>query len=547
MDRALGISEVHLLNDRYLGSGAYGEVIEAEWCGTICAAKRMHQIFLQTLQPSDLEKFLQDFLKECQIWSLLRHPNICQFLGNYYPKESRVPIFVVEKMDTSLRRHLEDRGKEDFLLLDKVRVLQQVVQGLTYLHSFHPEPLVHHDLSPNNILLNKYTYITKITDFGMTRAIDRSNLTRQSSIKGTPVFMPPEALSRPLKYDEKLDVFSYGNCIATTLTHQWPDPCGPKMYKDGKTIPLSEFQRRKAQIDMFNDREKCLFLGITEACLSDLSDPRPSSLELVSAMREIETKLKRDDPTACTWVHRIESQISKEREDKSILERDKVVLKNEKAHLEQQVDSLVQLNEELQEKLQEERKEHQSDYLKYRQLSLGQRKNNLKLSAQINQMKSNDGSSPENIGGDYNDALNETFPLTDFDVQMLHKYCQNGNYDRARQLLNDMTDMGSDPSVLLQSRLGPSDSTPLHVAADSGHATILELLIGFGGCVNSKDKRRCTPLHLAVSSGHSECVQVLIQHEADINAQDESGMTLIKMAELGARTNIVRALKSAGK
>ena len=75
------------------------------------------------------------------------------------------------------------------------------------------------------------TYLTKLTDFGMTRAIDAASLTRSSSIKGTPGFMPPEALRYPPQYDEKLNVFSYGNLIIMTITHEWPTPVIPRPSK----------------------------------------------------------------------------------------------------------------------------------------------------------------------------------------------------------------------------------------------------------------------------------------------------------------------------
>ena len=113
-----------------------------------------------------------------------------------YYDPSRTPVMVLEKMDTSLRLMLEATPKEEFPLINKVVILRQVAQGLVYLHSHSPK-LVHHDLSPNNILVNEVTYVTKLTDFGMIRAI--------------------EALHYPLQYNDKLDVFSNGNVIITII------------------------------------------------------------------------------------------------------------------------------------------------------------------------------------------------------------------------------------------------------------------------------------------------------------------------------------------
>ena len=179
--------------DTKLGRGADATVHEVEWNGTVCAAKRLHEILLEDQSPGGVAKLIGNFEAECLTWSKLRHPGVVQFLGVYFERSSRLPVLVMEKMDTSLRTYLEDHNKEEFPLNLKAFVLRQVTQALAYLHSQNP-PLVHHDLSPNNVLLNEVSFVTKVSDFGMSRAINPSVLSRKSSIKGTLAFMAPEAL-----------------------------------------------------------------------------------------------------------------------------------------------------------------------------------------------------------------------------------------------------------------------------------------------------------------------------------------------------------------
>ena len=226
-------------------------------------------------------------MKECQMWSTLRHPQIIQILGAYSEKEYIVPMLILEKMDTTLRHYLENNSKEKFTLPDKIYVLHQVAQALSYLHSRSP-PLVHHDLSPNNVLLNEVSLQAKVTDFGMTRAMDPSKMTRKSSAKGTQAFMPPEALRIPPKYDEKLDVFSYGNVIVTTVIHDWPEPGPPTTLQRGKIIGFSELQRRQQYLALFTQKENELFLPIVRPCLQNDPKMRPTSIQLVTQMRGME-------------------------------------------------------------------------------------------------------------------------------------------------------------------------------------------------------------------------------------------------------------------
>jgi serine/threonine protein kinase len=270
-----------------LGKGADATVQEVDWFGTSCAAKQLHEVLLEDDSPGGAERFIDNFAKECTTWSRLIHPHVVQFLGVCFFEGSRVPSLILEKMDTSLRMFVETHAKEDFLLEDKVYVLRQIAQGLSYLHSRNP-PLVHHDLSPNNVLLNEVSFHTKLSDFGMTRALDLSKMTRKSSVKGTLAFMGPEALHSPPKYDEKLDMFSYGNVMITTVTHKWPEPGPPNRYKGDKLVALTELQRREHYLALFDQKENELFLQLVHSCLKNRPAQRPTSIQLVKEMRKIE-------------------------------------------------------------------------------------------------------------------------------------------------------------------------------------------------------------------------------------------------------------------
>ena len=322
-----------------LGRGADAAVYEVEWNGTPCAAKRLHEVLLEDESPGGTEKLLSNFEAECLTWSKLRHPGVVQFLGVYLEPGSRLPVLIMEKMDTSLRKYLEDHNKEEFPLSLKTFVLRQITQALAYLHSQNP-PLVHHDLSPNNVLLNVVSFVTKLTDFGMSRAINPSTISRKSSIKGTPAFMSPEALQTPPQYDEKLDVFSFGNIILFTVTHEWPEPCHLTQYKGSRLIALDEFERRERYIGMFTAQEKQLFLSTVRRCLENQPHKRPSSVMLVQELRHIESTLPRGDLVACL-IEQLHQQLSTKEEEcrqkeKALKEKDKALLEKDSTIQEQQ-------------------------------------------------------------------------------------------------------------------------------------------------------------------------------------------------------------------
>ena len=316
-----------VLTEEKLGKGAEATVFAAEWNGTVSAAKRLHDILLEDESPGGAEKFISNFEAECLTWSKLRHPGVVQFLGVHMDRRSRLPVLVMEKMDTSLRTYLESHSKEEFLLHQKAFVLRQVTQALAYLHSRNA-PLVHHDLSPNNVLLNVVSFVTKVSDFGMSRAINPSASTRKSSIKGTQAFMPPEALHDPPRYNEKLDIFSFGNIVISTLTHEWPNPRPPTKYEGDVFVAVTEFQRREHYVAKFTAQEKQLFLPIVRQCLENRPDKRPSSVMLVQELRGIESTLSRGGHVATPIEHLCQQLSAKEEECR---QKDDVIKEKSKA------------------------------------------------------------------------------------------------------------------------------------------------------------------------------------------------------------------------
>ncbi len=315
-----------------LGIGADATVFEVDWNGTRCAAKRLHEILLEDQSAGGVAKLLSNFEAECLTWSNLRHPGVVQFLGVHMDRIYRLPVLVMEKMDTSLRTYLEDHSKKKFPLHQKALVLRQVTQALAYLHSQNP-PLIHHDLSSNNVLLNVVSFMTKVSDFGMSRAINPSVLTRKSSMKGTQAFMPPEALHTPPRYNEKLDVFSCGNVILHTVTHEWPDPGPPTRYEGDVFVPVTELQRRDQCVELFTAQEKQLFLPIVHQCLENRPDKRPSSVMLVQELRRIESTLPRGSHASAPFEH-LWQQLSEEecrQKDEVIKKKDEVITEKDKA------------------------------------------------------------------------------------------------------------------------------------------------------------------------------------------------------------------------
>ena len=272
-----------------IGRGAYGVVVEVKWMGLDCAAKQIHSALIPDTRGQN--KAVQGFLDECSTWATLRHPYIVQFFGLYFERSSPLPMLVMEQMSTSLRRLLELYPKERLSLCHKLRILHQVALGLLYLHCKTP-PLVHRDLTANNVLLDVRSLTAKLTDFGMVRAMDASCLGTLTEVPGVTSYMPPEAFWKPPNYSVKLDIFSFGVLVIHCAVHEWPDPLpGTETGTDGTLKALTEVERRQTYISSFSDLERELFLPMIVPCLQNVPDARPDANHLVAHLEDVKERL----------------------------------------------------------------------------------------------------------------------------------------------------------------------------------------------------------------------------------------------------------------
>ena len=88
--------------------------------------------------------------------------------------------------------------------------------------------------------------------------------------------------------------------------------------------------------------------------------------------------------------------------------------------------------------------------------------------------------------------------------------------------------------------------TPLHRAAERGRLEVGQCLLDHGADINAEDQHRDTPLMLAVFQGHVEFARMLLERRAVIDAQNNSGETALHIAALAGHTQVVRLLLEHG-
>tara|TARA_B100001093_G_C26517411_1_gene880234 strand:- start:101 stop:799 length:699 start_codon:yes stop_codon:yes gene_type:complete len=160
-----------------------------------------------------------EFLKEIQICSTLRHPNLVQFLGISFNSTEILILF--EKIIGS---NLEDFiNNKNSMLSSNIQkhITSQLITTFKFLHNCNP-PIIYRDLKPANILIDK-TICVKLTDFGLSKYFQ--NETNEAYLlsgeTGTIRYMAPEVFNNQ-KYNLKVDVYSLGLIIYFIYTMTKP-------------------------------------------------------------------------------------------------------------------------------------------------------------------------------------------------------------------------------------------------------------------------------------------------------------------------------------
>ncbi len=162
---------------------------------------------------SENEEIMERFMREAQSAGKLTHPNIITIF-DVGREESLTYIVMQYIQGQSLQRLIASGDK--LPTTEVVQLYEQICNALDYAHGFG---IVHRDVKPGNILLNKEGK-PFIVDFGVAR-VDTSTLTQSGTAVGTPSYMSPEQVMGK-KVDNRSDIFSLGCILFELLTGRRP-------------------------------------------------------------------------------------------------------------------------------------------------------------------------------------------------------------------------------------------------------------------------------------------------------------------------------------
>jgi serine/threonine protein kinase len=169
--------------------------------------------------------FVRMLVDEAHIASTLNHSNLVQVLdlgrsGDQY-------FLVLEFVDgwslEQIRRRAQ-AAKLKFPLPLALSIVGALCRGLAYVHTRErqgkPLGIVHRDVTPQNVLISQQGEV-KLADFGIAKAVDKSEKSAKGVIKGKFAYMSPEQ-TRAAPLDARSDLFSVGTMLYVLTTGKKP-------------------------------------------------------------------------------------------------------------------------------------------------------------------------------------------------------------------------------------------------------------------------------------------------------------------------------------
>jgi serine/threonine protein kinase len=278
-----------------LGAGGYGSVFKGKIGKETIAVKHLEGV----------EQGMEEFLAEVKTIGRIHHFNLVRLVGFCAEKSHR--LLVYEYLSNGSLDKWIFQQSPVFTLSWKTRrhIILAIARGLSYLHEECEEKIAHLDIKPQNILLYDI-FNAKVSDFGLSKMINRDQSKVMTRMRGTRGYLAPEWLGS--KITEKADIYSFGIvmieiiCGRENLDESQPDESIhliSLLQEKARCGQLSDLVDSSSNDMKFHLEEVVEAMKVSTWCLQVDSSRRPL---LSTVAKVLEGVMSMETTPDCTFV-----------------------------------------------------------------------------------------------------------------------------------------------------------------------------------------------------------------------------------------------------
>lgn len=234
-------------------------------------------VALKVLHPNIAasDAFRRRFDREVTIAAGLSHPNVIPI----HAKGERDGVYYVAMHyvdGPTLAQLVRDHGRMELSAI--IGIVRQVAAALD---AAHREGLVHRDVKPSNVLIDRQAWHAYLGDFGIAKQVSADELTTPGEFLGTVLYAPPEQI-RGHELDPRADQYALGCAVYECLTGAPPFP-----KSDAAAVSWAHFEQSPPRVtDQVSGLSPAVDDAITKALAKCADDRHASCDAFVQALAE---------------------------------------------------------------------------------------------------------------------------------------------------------------------------------------------------------------------------------------------------------------------
>ncbi|MBS1991556.1 MAG: serine/threonine protein kinase [Cyanobacteria bacterium SZAS LIN-3] len=231
-----------------LGGGGQGNTYLAAVTEPTSADEEREVVLKEYIMPiyrgsEVLASLTKKLAEEANLLARLDHPSVVK-VSDHFVADYRGYLVLEYVEGRSLKQLVADEGPQpESFVMD---VAGRLLDVLKYMHSFEP-PIVHRDLSPDNIMLSNLGEI-KVVDFNVARQLEGS---AGGTVVGKHAYIPPEQFRG--KPAPASDIYALGGTLHFLLTGQDPEPLTvsrPRAVNKNISVAVDDFIARATALEL---------------------------------------------------------------------------------------------------------------------------------------------------------------------------------------------------------------------------------------------------------------------------------------------------------